>query len=98
MGSGLPAEAVDALRDAFAGEVAERLPRLREAAASADTELLRVALRDVHTLGSSAYVVGADDIAVAARAAEACLVDDAPHETFAALVADLDRRLRERLG
>ena len=97
-GSGLPASAVAALREAFVGEVAERLPRLRAAAATGDADLLRVALRDAHTLASSAYVVGADDIATTARAAEVCLVEEARHETFTSLVTELDRQVREWLA
>lgn len=92
-GRGLPEAALAGLREAFADEVSERLPRLRAAAATLDPDLLRDALRDVHTLGSSAYVVGEDDAARTARAAEAVLVDDGPLETFAQLVADLDARL-----
>jgi HPt (histidine-containing phosphotransfer) domain-containing protein len=92
-GSRLPESALAGLREAFADEVSERLPRLRIAAETLDPDLLRDALRDVHTLGSSAYVVGEDDAARTARAAEAVLVDEGPLETFAVLVADLDARL-----
>jgi HPt (histidine-containing phosphotransfer) domain-containing protein len=92
-GSRLPEAALAAIREAFAGEVSERLPRLRTAAATLDPDLLRDALRDVHTLGSSAYVVGEDDAARTARAAEAVLLDDGPLADFAALVRDLDDRL-----
>jgi HPt (histidine-containing phosphotransfer) domain-containing protein len=92
-GSRLPESALAALRDAFADEVTERLPRLRAAAETLDPELLRDALRDVHTLGSSAYVVGEDDAARTARAAEAVLLEDGPPAQFVALVADLDHRL-----
>jgi HPt (histidine-containing phosphotransfer) domain-containing protein len=91
--SRLPESALAGLRDAFADEVSERLPRLREAARTLDKHLLGDALRDVHTLGSSAYVVGENDAALTARAAEAVLLDDGPLESFAALVADLDKRL-----
>jgi HPt (histidine-containing phosphotransfer) domain-containing protein len=91
--SRLPESALASLREAFAEEVNERLPRLREAARTLDRALLVVALRDVHTLGSSAYVVGENEAAVTARAAEAVLVDDGPLEAFAALVVELDKRL-----
>jgi HPt (histidine-containing phosphotransfer) domain-containing protein len=91
--SRLPESALAGLRDAFADEVSERLPRLRAAAASLDRDLLPDALRDVHTLGSSAYVVGEDDAARTARAAEAVLLAEGPLEEFVALVADLDTRL-----
>jgi HPt (histidine-containing phosphotransfer) domain-containing protein len=93
-GSRLPESALAGLRDAFADEVRERLPRLRTAAVSRDPDALRDALRDVHTLGSSAYVVGADGAALTARAAEAVLLEDGPHEEFGRLVADLDQQLQ----
>ena len=51
------------------------------------------ALRDVHTLGSSAFIVGEVDAGRVARAAEAVLIDDGPLEMFAGLVADLDKHL-----
>lgn len=54
----------DVLRASFATEVADRLPRIL---AFADLDAVR---RDVHTLASSAVVVGEPEIAVAARAAE----------------------------
>ncbi|MBK5308334.1 MAG: Hpt domain-containing protein [Frankiaceae bacterium] len=89
----LPESALASLREAFAEEVSERLPRLREAARTLSPALLAEALRDVHTLGSSAYVVGENDAARTARAAEALLIDDGPLEAFAALVVELDKRL-----
>ena len=92
-GTRLPEAALAGLREAFVEEVSERLPRLRAAAATLDPDLLRAALRDVHTLGSSAYVVGEDDAARKARAAEAVLVDDGSLDTFVLLVADLDALL-----
>ena len=91
--SRLPESAMASIREAFVGEVSERLPRLREAARTLDRAQLAEALRDVHTLGSSAYVVGENDAALTARAAEAILLDDGPLEAFAALVAELDKRL-----
>ena len=91
--SRLPESALASLREAFADEVTERLPRLREAARTLDPSLLPGALRDVHTLGSSAYVVGENDAARTARAAEAVLIDEGPLDSFAGLVADLDSRL-----
>lgn len=75
---GLPAEAVASLRAAFAGEVADRLPRLAAAAAgqvdSADSEDFAVVLRDAHTLGSSAAVVGAVEASRTARELEELLI------------------------
>ena len=91
--SRLPESAMASIREAFATEVSERLPRLREAARTLDHALLAEALRDVHTLGSSAYVVGENEAAVTARAAEAVLIDDGPLEAFSALVGELDKRL-----
>jgi HPt (histidine-containing phosphotransfer) domain-containing protein len=91
--SRLPEAALASLREAFADEVTERLPRLREAALTPSPALLAEALRDVHTLGSSAYVVGENDAARTARAAEAILLDDGPLEAFVALVTELDSRL-----
>jgi HPt (histidine-containing phosphotransfer) domain-containing protein len=91
--SRLPESALAGIREAFATEVSERLPRLREAARTLDKSLLETALRDVHTLGSSAYVVGENEAALTARAAEAVLIDDGPLDYFAALVGELDKRL-----
>lgn len=73
----LPPQALAGLREAFASELAERLPRLRAAVASVDDALLQQALRDAHTLGSSAAIVGEADASRAARAAEALLADRA---------------------
>lgn len=52
------------LREVFLGEVRARLPRLVSGEASEDVR------RDVHTLGSSAWVVGEAEICQLARAAE----------------------------
>ncbi len=71
----LPAAAVAGIRHAFAAEVAERLPRLRQAVSSCDAALLPGAVRDAHALGSSAAVVGEPCASRAARAAEALLLD-----------------------
>jgi HPt (histidine-containing phosphotransfer) domain-containing protein len=88
----LPPEAVAGLREAFAGEVESRLPRLL---ALLDEPAGPDALRDAHALGSSAVVVGELDASRAARALEAELATDAPdHERCAALV----RRLAAHLG
>jgi HPt (histidine-containing phosphotransfer) domain-containing protein len=91
--SRLPESAMASLREAFSEDVSERLPRLREAAELLAPALMEQALRDVHTLGSSAYVVGENEAAVTARAAEAVLIDDGPLESFSALVVELDKRL-----
>ena len=79
----LPAAAHVALREAFAAEVAERLPRivaLRDGQAPDET-----VRRDVHTLASSAWVVGEPLISRLARDVE----DDLLGGPVAALVAAL---------
>ena len=90
-GRTLPPEAVAALRGAFADEVNARLPRLLELL---DRPPGPDALRDAHSLGSSAVVVGEADASRAARALEIELARDAPRpERVAALVRELDARL-----
>jgi HPt (histidine-containing phosphotransfer) domain-containing protein len=88
----LPPAALAGLRDAFADEVATRLPRLLtllHAAPGPD------ALRDAHALGSSAVVVGENDASRSARALELELGADAPDP---ARVQALVRELADRLG
>ena len=70
----LPPEALAGLREAFAGEVAARLPRLQALPAGSDADLAQ-AVRDAHALGSSAYVVGEQEAARSARALEAELLE-----------------------
>lgn len=60
----LPEAVLRDLRAAFAAEVRSRLPHLQEV-----TDL-EVARRDAHTLASSAWVVGEQEIAAVARAVE----------------------------
>ena len=87
----LPPEALRGLREAFADEVAARLPRLLqllEAPPGPD------AVRDAHALGSSAYVVGEPEASRTARSLEAELVADAPDP---ARCAELVRELAARL-
>jgi HPt (histidine-containing phosphotransfer) domain-containing protein len=85
----LPEQAVAGLREAFAAEVAERLPRLHAALAAGRPE---DTLRDAHTLGSSALVVGEPVVGRVARAAEAALLAGEPaHDRVAELAALLDR-------
>lgn len=55
-----------ALREVFAAELAERLPRLVAAGTPWDEDVQR----DVHTLGSSAWVVGEPELARLARTCE----------------------------
>lgn len=90
---GLPDAAVASLCDAFADEVAERLPRVLAAAQTRDRDLLAQALRDVHTLGSSAYVMGENEAGRLARAAEALLLADGDLALLDTLVAALDQEL-----
>ena len=71
----LPPAALAGLREAFAAEVSDRLPRLRDAAASGDPDDLGTALRDAHSLGSSAVVVGEPDVSRAARSVEQLLLE-----------------------
>ncbi|MEO6205244.1 MAG: Hpt domain-containing protein [Mycobacteriales bacterium] len=97
----LPADVVASLRAAFAEELVERLPRLRRAACEAkepnerrDPDLRTLAVRDAHTLGSSAYVVGEPEAAHLARRAEALLTDDADADELGAAVDALDAALK----
>lgn len=80
----LPGDVQRSLRVAFAAEVAARLPHLRE---PADRELVR---HDVHTLASSAWVVGEQDISVLARAIEFELEDGREPSDLPALVTALE--------
>lgn len=87
----LPPEAVQSLREAFAGEVATRLPRLRELL---DGPPGPDALRDAHALGSSAVVVGEPEASRTARALESELGLAAPDPVrLTELVTELSSRL-----
>lgn len=88
----LPPEALASLRDAFRGEVEDRLPRLL---ALLDGPPGPDALRDAHALGSSSVVVGEAEASRTARALEAELGTDAPDR---ARCAALVRELADRLG
>lgn len=77
----VPPGALAGLREAFAAEVAERLPRI---VAMTDLETAR---RDVHTLASSAWVVGEPAISRLARAVEDDLAGGPVVELIAALQA-----------
>ncbi|HEV2888986.1 MAG TPA: hypothetical protein VGX28_01275 [Frankiaceae bacterium] len=72
-GRALPERAVAALRDAFAGEVATRLPGMQSAAAEVLTtgavSAARTLVSHAHTLASSAAVLGE---AMASRYARHC--------------------------
>jgi HPt (histidine-containing phosphotransfer) domain-containing protein len=88
----LPPEALADLREAFAGEVESRLPRLLELL---DGPPGPDALRDAHALGSSAVVVGEVEASRSARALEAELGSDSPGPER---VAELVRELADRLA
>ena len=90
---GLPDAAVASLCDAFADEVSERLPRVLQAARTRDPDLLELALRDVHTLGSSAFVLGENEAGRVARAVEALLLAGTDLTPLDALVATLEGEL-----
>ena len=89
----LPPAALAGLREAYAGELVERLPRLRAAVAAGTAASLADAVRDAHSLGSSSVVVGEVEASRAARAAEAALlrlaVDGDPRD-LAAVRASVD--------
>ena len=74
---GLPVELLPSLDDAFASEVAVRLPRMFAATArlrAGATDAAHSILSDVHALASSANVVGEDVAAYAARECEQLLL------------------------
>ena len=81
----LPQEVAAALRHAFAGEVAARLPHLR--APVRDVELARL---DAHTLASSAVVVGEGPLGTLARQVEQQLSEGNVTPDLAALVTALE--------
>lgn len=83
VGRSLPAGLAESLRAAFAHEVAERLPRLLAAGSTPGPD----ALRDAHTLASSAAVVGEPEAALAARAAERHLRAGEPYADDVAALA-----------
>ena len=89
--SGLPAELVASLDDAFASEVAVRLPRLFGAATrltAGASDAASEILSDTHALASSAAVVGEDVAAYAARECEQLL---AAYVRAAGSVVDVER-------
>ncbi len=88
----LPPEALASLREAFAGEVEDRLPRLLALLAGPPGP---DALRDAHALGSSAVVVGEAEASRTARALEAELGHDVVDRERC---AELVRELADRLG
>jgi len=81
---------VAGLREAFAGEVTTRLPRLLQLLGGPPGP---DALRDAHALGSSAVVVGENDASRTARALEAELGGDADPAEVQRLVRELAAQL-----
>jgi len=79
----VPADLRQLLRESFAEEIAERLPRLE--AFAAGTGDAQVARRDAHTIGSSAWVVEEPELARLARAVEQDLVGGPLHELVSQL-------------
>ncbi|MCU1692689.1 MAG: hypothetical protein JWM64_1780 [Frankiales bacterium] len=87
----LPPAALADLREAYAEEVGERLPRLLAAAASGSTG--PDVVRDAHSLGSSSFVVDEPEAGLLARDVEARLLDGRPFaEQVDLLAAVLDHR------
>ena len=98
-GRRLPAAALAGLQEAFAAEVAERLPRLRAAVDAGDPAGLDDVVRDAHALGSSAAVMGEPEASRSARAAEALLVESPRRpDVVDALRAHVDDLARELAG
>ena len=100
-GRALPERAVAALRDAFAGEVATRLPGMQSAAAEILTtgavSAARTLISHAHTLASSAAVLGEGLASRHARHCEEVLVracassdDVVPREVAADAAADVE--------
>lgn len=94
----LPEGALAGLRGAFAQEVSERLPRLQAAVDSGTDTALDQALRDAHTLGSSAAVLGEGEASRTARAAEALLLARPPGGPVPAGLQVHVAELQTRLG
>lgn len=99
-GRALPERAVAALRDAFAGEVATRLPGMQSAAAEVLTtgavSAARTLITHAHTLASSAAVLGEGLASRYARHCEEVLVracasfDAVPGDVAADAAADVE--------
>jgi hypothetical protein len=99
-GRALPERAVAALRDAFAGEVATRLPGMQSAAAEMLTTggvaAARTLMSHAHTLASSAAVLGESLASRHARHCEELLLswcandETVPHDVAADAAADVE--------
>jgi hypothetical protein len=99
-GRALPERAVAALRDAFAGEVATRLPGMQSAAvevlSTGGVAAARTLKSHAHTLASSAAVLGESLASRHARHCEELLVswcqreDPVPHDVAEDAAADVE--------
>ena len=98
-GRALPERAVAALRDAFAGEVATRLPGMQSACAevlsTGAVDAARTLLTHAHTLASSAAILGEALASRHARHCEETLLgwlgtDGVPHDVAEAAAADVE--------
>jgi hypothetical protein len=98
-GRALPERAVAALRDAFAGEVAARLPGMQSACAevlrTGAVDAARTLVTHAHTLASSAAILGESLASRHARHCEevllACLsADTVPHDVAETAAADVE--------
>lgn len=79
----LPEDVTRSLREAFASEIALRLPQLR----GGDPEAV---LHAAHALTSSAWVVGEREVSVLARSVEDHLAEGRTPQDLPALVAALE--------
>jgi HPt (histidine-containing phosphotransfer) domain-containing protein len=98
-GRALPERAVAALRDAFAGEVATRLPGMQSAAAemlaTGQVSAARTLITHAHTLASSAAVLGESTASRYARHCEELLLrcvdgESVPRDVAADAAADVE--------
>lgn len=93
---GLPPEVLAGLREAFADEVGQRVPRLcRLSRPVPGRDVVVQALRDIHTLAGSAVVLGELEAARCARELELALEDYLrdPARPLPAAVPDQAERL-----
>ena len=98
-GRALPERAVAALRDAFAGEVAARLPGMQSACAevlaTGAVDAARTLVTHAHTLASSAAILGEALASRHARHCEETLLgwlgsDGVPHDVAEDAAADVE--------
>ena len=98
-GRALPERAVAALRDAFAGEVATRLPGMQaacaEVLATGAVDAARTLMSHAHTLASSAVILGEGLVSTHARHCEELMsrwvsADRVPADVAAEAAADVE--------